>query len=368
MVGVPSELTRGGGQGVRRAAPRRERRRRRRCASYAAERLTRVQGAALLSRSSTSCRTRRPAGSPSTSCPPSGPGERVRRGGASAHDRAEHARLAADAHRHSTADASRSRARPRGRADGPASRSPSSRSCSCAPARPTAGRGAAVRRGARLARRPRPHADACSPPASPTRARPSRCRARSPRGCSARGSRVPRADRATPRGSSPTPLAGHDGGRCPTTTQGWASGARAAVRARRTPGAGARARPPGPQGRRPAHAAVCAIAAEAGLLGPHLRLLEAVGRAHQRGPGRACRSTAPGRRRRAGRPRLPGARSCAASRCSPAPRARRPPRRGDAQPDRLAVYREIDRRPPTGRPAPTWPREPACQIRKNRFR
>jgi citrate synthase len=78
-------------------------------------------------------------------------------------------------------------------------------------------------------------------------------------------------------------LAGHDsgGGELPTTDEGWDDLARDAVRAQRAaglyvPGLGHPAHKNGD----PRTPALLRIAAEEGLVGPHLRLFEAIGRVH----------------------------------------------------------------------------------------
>ena len=158
---------------------------------------------------------------------------------------------------------------------------------------PTPAADAAARRGARVARRPRAHAERARGAAHLHRRAggdPGRGRGRAAR----RGQRVPRARPATPRSSCPT--------RCERPTRTRSDDATLA-RHRRSRG---RRAPRAPASGCPASAIRCtrtstrarrgcyAIAAEDGLLGPHLRLLEHVAdgaRAAQRAS--TCRSTAP---------------------------------------------------------------------------
>ena len=247
-----------------------------------------VQGAALHGGGRPSCRTRRPAGSPSTELDPRAHarGDRLREESMSTSDwlRTDIGTTTADSitvRGHDLAGELMGRVTftelafllVQGRM-------------------PDGGRDGAARRRARLARRPRPHADRARGAAHATPAPRSRCRAPWPRGCSGPG----RSSWASSR----------------TRPCSWRTSSRRRGDGRRRPAGGRRCRGRGPpRGRRPrarpratrstrsrtrARRACTRSRRRPGVLGPHLRALAmvAAAAAASTGPAR-CRSTAPAR-------------------------------------------------------------------------
>ena len=299
VIGVPSELSE---EEIKAfvAVARPGRRRPRRVREHAAGRLTPLQGAALPRGRRPSSRTPRPAASPSTSCRASAADARGRLRG----DAVMTERLAAHGDRGVDAGRDHRRGpRPGRRADGPAHASPSSRSCWCSGRDPT-------RRETRIL-------DAvlvslADHGLTPTRAgRPADLHGRA-RGAAGRGRRRACSARAACSWAwSRTPrvfLAEHPGrrgGDAATTAR--ARGAADAVARRRTPAARPGPRPPGAQGRGPAHAApVRDRRARTGSARPAPAAAAAGGRVHE--PSRAAATLpingAGVARRRARRPRL----------------------------------------------------------------